>query len=165
MATRFLLPALGTAQLQVSGVSKKVGGLPSWSTQADSPATALTVGGWIRSGGKTSGVGMGLFWHIPFSKQQCLLEAMTGNYLVLSLPWPAESGLTIIAELSGRHREPPSVLGGEGEIFGTEDILSWGPADTHWSHVYIPVNSVRYILQVKIKFGINFFNLGWFSSP
>ena len=38
----------GAARLQSWPVSKKVGGLPSWSVQLDSPATALTVGGWIR---------------------------------------------------------------------------------------------------------------------
>ena len=45
----------------VSAVSKRVGGLPSWSVQLDGPGTALTVGGWIRPGGKTSGVGGELF--------------------------------------------------------------------------------------------------------
>ena len=35
-----------------SPVSKKVGGLTSWSVQLDSPATALTVGGWIRPWGQ-----------------------------------------------------------------------------------------------------------------
>ena len=43
---------LGIAQLQASPVSKKVGGLSSWSVQLDFPGTALTVGGWIRSGGQ-----------------------------------------------------------------------------------------------------------------
>ena len=33
-------------------VSKKVGGLPSWSVQLGSPGTALTVGGWLRPGGQ-----------------------------------------------------------------------------------------------------------------
>ena len=44
-------------------VSKKVGGLPSWSILLDSPGNALTLGGWIRLGVrvKTSGVGRGLF--------------------------------------------------------------------------------------------------------
>ena len=54
------LAAPGAALLQVSAVSKKVGGLPSWSVQQDSPGTALTVGGWIRPGIKTSGVGRGI---------------------------------------------------------------------------------------------------------
>ena len=39
--------APGAARLQASPVSKKVGGLPSWSVQLNSPGTALTVGGWI----------------------------------------------------------------------------------------------------------------------
>ena len=43
---------LGIARLQASLVYKKVGGLPSWSAQLNSPGTALTVGGWIRSGGQ-----------------------------------------------------------------------------------------------------------------
>ena len=64
---------------------KKVGGLPSWSIQLDSPGTALTVGGWIRPRGKTSGIRRGLFSHNPFSKKQCSLEASTGMYLVLTL--------------------------------------------------------------------------------
>ena len=34
------------------------------------------------------------------------------------------------------------VLGVESQGLGTKDILSIGPVDTHWSHVYI--NSVRY---------------------
>ena len=42
-------------------VTKKIGGVPSWSVQLDSPGTALTVGGWIRPGVKTSGVMRGLF--------------------------------------------------------------------------------------------------------
>ena len=39
-------------------------------------------------GAKISGVGRGLFWHNPFSKQQCSLETLTGKYLVLNLPQP-----------------------------------------------------------------------------
>ena len=48
--------------------------------------------------------------------------------------------LLIIAELSGRHRQSPIVLGGEDQSLGTKDTLSIGP---HWSHVFI--NSVRFI--------------------
>ena len=44
------LAALGAAWLQASAVFKKVGGLPSWSVQQDSPETAPTVGEWIRPG-------------------------------------------------------------------------------------------------------------------
>ena len=40
----------GTAPLQASPVSKRVGGLLSRSVQLDSPGTALTVVGWIRPG-------------------------------------------------------------------------------------------------------------------
>ena len=54
-------PAPGTAQLQASPVTKKVRSLVSWLVQLDSPGTALTVGEWIRPGGKTSGIGRGLF--------------------------------------------------------------------------------------------------------
>ena len=49
------------ARLQASAVSKKVGALPSWPVQLDSPGTALTVGVWIKPGGKINGVGRGLF--------------------------------------------------------------------------------------------------------
>ena len=42
----------GTARLQASPMSTKVGGLTSWSVQLDSPGTALTVGGWIRPWGQ-----------------------------------------------------------------------------------------------------------------
>ena len=42
-----------------------------------------------------------------------------------------------IAELSGRCRQSPIVLGGEGQSLGTKDALSIGPFDTHWSHVFI----------------------------
>ena len=38
--------ATGASRLHASAMSK-VGGLPSWSVQRDSPGTALTVGGWI----------------------------------------------------------------------------------------------------------------------
>ena len=51
----------GATRLQASAVSKKVGGLTSWSVELDSPGTALTVGGWIRPGRQTSGVGRWLF--------------------------------------------------------------------------------------------------------
>ena len=37
----------------------------------------------------------------------------------------------LIAELSGRRRKSPSVLGGEGQSLGTQDILSIAPVDTH----------------------------------
>ena len=51
--------------------------------------------------------------------------------------------IMIIAELSGRCRQSPIVLGGEGQSLGTKDALSIGPLDTHWSHVFI--NPVRCI--------------------
>ena len=47
MAIRFS-PAGEAGLLQASAVSKKVGGLPSWSVQLDSTGAALTVGGCIR---------------------------------------------------------------------------------------------------------------------
>ena len=53
--------ASDAARLQASAVSKKVGGLTSWPVQLDSPGTALTVGVWIRPGGKINGVGRGIF--------------------------------------------------------------------------------------------------------
>ena len=37
----------------------------------------------------------------------------------------------IIAKLSGRCRQSPIVLGGEGQSLGTKDALSIGRADTH----------------------------------
>ena len=40
------------AWLQARPVSKKVGRLPSWWVQLNSPGTALTVGEWIRPGGQ-----------------------------------------------------------------------------------------------------------------
>ena len=36
----------------------------------------------------------------------------------------------IIAELSGRRRQSPIVLGGEGQSLGTKDVLNIGPVDT-----------------------------------
>ena len=51
--------------------------------------------------------------------------------------------IMIIAELSGRCRQSPIVLGGEGQSLGTKDALSIGPVDTHLNHVFI--NSVRHI--------------------
>ena len=53
--------------------------------------------------------------------------------------------IMIIAELSGRCRQSPIALGGEGQSFGTKDTLSIGPLDTHWSHVFI--NLDRYIFR------------------
>jgi len=43
----------------------------------------------------------------------------------------------IIAELSGRWRQSPIVLDGEGQSLGTKDTLSIGPLDTQWRHVFI----------------------------
>ena len=39
--------------------------------------------------------------------------------------------LLIIAELSGRHKQSPIVLGGEDQSLGIKDTLSIGPVDTH----------------------------------
>ena len=52
----------------------------------------------------------------------------------------------IIAELNGRRRQSPIVLGGEGQSLGTKERLSIGPLDTHSSRVLI--NSVTYICLV-----------------
>ena len=52
----------------------------------------------------------------------------------------------IIAELSGRCRQSPIVLGGEGQSLGTKDTLSIGSLDTHRSHVFI--NPDGYIYHV-----------------
>ena len=71
----------------------RVEDLASWLAQLDSPGTALTVDGWIRPGGQKYGLGRGLFSHNPFSEKQCSVEALTGKYLVLTLPQPTESGL------------------------------------------------------------------------
>ena len=49
--------------------------------------------------------------------------------------------IIIIAELIGRYRQSPIVLGGEGQSLGAKDALSIGPLDTHSSHVFI--NPVR----------------------
>ena len=57
---------------------------------------------------------------LPSSKQQCSVEALTGRYLVL-----------IIAELGGRSRQSPIVLGREGQSLGTKDALSIRPVNTH----------------------------------
>ena len=40
-------------------------------------------------------------------------------------------GIMIIAELSGRSRQSPIVLGGEGQSLGTKEALSIRPVDTH----------------------------------
>ena len=52
--------------------------------------------------------------------------------------------IMIIAELSGRWRQSPIVLGEEGQSLGTKDTLSIGPLDTQWSHICI--NPVRCML-------------------
>ena len=49
--------------------------------------------------------------------------------------------IIIIAELSGRCKQSPIALGGEGQGLGAKDALSIGPLDTHSSHVFI--NAVR----------------------
>ena len=51
VATRF---SPGAGRSPAPGLSgfQKVGGLPSWSVQLDSPGIALTVGGRIRPGGQ-----------------------------------------------------------------------------------------------------------------
>ena len=86
-------------------------------------------------GVKTSGVGRGLFWQNPFSKQQCSVEALTGKYLVVNLPSCIRPLLRmlimIIVELIGRRRQSPILLGREGQSLGTKDTLNIGPVDTH----------------------------------
>ena len=140
------------ARFQASEVSKNPRGLPSWSVhiQLDSPETALTMGTWIRPGGKTSGVGRGLFWHSPFSKRQRSVQALNGKYLDRSYfalaSWIRpllRKIIMITADLRGRCRQSPIVLGGEGQSLGTKDILSVGTVDTRWSHV--DINSVRVV--------------------
>ena len=60
------------------------------------------------------------------------IEALTGKHLVFTLPRPLLTIIImIIVELTGRRRQIPSVLAGEGEIFSTKDILSCGSVDTH----------------------------------
>ena len=79
--------ASGAAQLQASVVPKNVWGLPSWLVQVNSPGTALTLGGWIRPGGQNECGREGAILAQPLHcKEQCLLEALTGKYLVLTLP-------------------------------------------------------------------------------
>ena len=90
--------------------------------------------------GQISGTGKGLFQHNPFNKQQCSLEALTGKYLVLTLPCQ----LNQASAENDNHdscRAQWEEHTGEGQSFGVKDIITWGPVDTHWSHVYI--NSVR----------------------
>ena len=130
--------ALGTAWLQASAVSKIVGGLWSWSAQLDNPGTALTVGGWIRLGAVFT---RGLWWLAstlfllcPSQLKQVSAESDYHDNC------RAHGGGGGCRQLPVVH--VPSVRGGEGESLGTKDILSWGPSDTHWSHVYI--NSVIY---------------------
>ena len=53
----------------------------------------------------------------------------------------------IIVELSGRRRQSPIVLGGEGKSLATKDSLSVGSVDTQRSHAFI--NSVRNGIHVK----------------
>ena len=52
-ATNFVIDRSKVGLSPAPGQSggQKVGGLPSWSVQLDSPGVALTVGGWIRPGG------------------------------------------------------------------------------------------------------------------
>ena len=64
--------------------------------------------------------------------------------------------IMIIAELSGRCRQSPIVLGGEGQSLGTKDTLSIGPLDTHWSHVFINPDIYSYIYFTNISEGTAF---------
>ena len=115
--------------------------------------SALTLGGWIRPGGKTSGIGRGLFWHNPFTVRSSVYFRGFDWQVPCSYSAPARPLLRIIimiiVEFSGRHRQSPSVLGGEGQSLGTctKDIVSWGLVDTHWSHVYL--SSVRYTVPCR----------------
>ena len=117
--------------------------------------SALTLGGWIRPGGKTSGIGRGLFWHNPYTVRSSVYYRGFDWQVPCSYSAPARPLLRIIimiiAEFSGRHRQSPSVLGGEGQSLGTctKDIVSWGLVDTHWSHVYL--SSVRYTVPCRTK--------------
>ena len=54
-------------------------------------------------------------------EKACSLQNVTSLLLLL----------LIIAELRGRHRQSPIVLGGEDQSLGIKDTLSIGPVDTH----------------------------------
>ena len=118
--------APGTACLQASVVSKNWGSLPFWSAQVE---ISLTVGGWSRLWGNNDGVGRGLFWHNPYSKEQCyLLEALTGKYLhypfaqVNSIRPLLIIMIMIITKLKGTSKSIQCVAWG-GWILGTKDLL------------------------------------------
>ena len=71
--------------------------------------------------------------------------------------------IMIIAELSGRCRQSPIVLGGEGQSLGTKDTLSIGPLETHWSHVFInPVSYIYIYIYIRaycISFCLHFWEV------
>ena len=56
----------------------------------------------------------------------------------------------IIAELRGRCRQLPGVLGGEGEILGTKDILSWSRTCGHSLKPCLHKFSQIYMYSVSI---------------
>ena len=62
-----------------------------------------------------------------FSKFICLLIKFLLLFLLLLLLLL----LLLIAELSGKHRQSPIVLGGEDQSLGTKDTHSIGSGDTH----------------------------------
>ena len=82
--------ASGAAWLQASVVPKNVWGLPSWLVQMNSPGTQCLNTGWVdQAWGQNKWDREGAILAQPLHcKEQCLLEALTGKYLVLTLPQP-----------------------------------------------------------------------------
>ena len=80
--------------LQASPVSKKSRGLDVLVGTAGQPRDCSNSG-WVDEawGSKLVGQGGGCFDTTPSVKQQCSVEALTGSYLGLNVPQPAESGL------------------------------------------------------------------------
>ena len=73
--------------------------------------------------------------------------------------------IMIIAELSGRCRQSPIVLGGEGQSLGTKDTFSIRPLHTQWSHVFInPVSDIYKLFLFFRKKSILYFFLSTFPG-
>ena len=118
--------ASGAARLQASVVPKNVWGLLSWLVQMNSPGTQCLNTGWVDQawGAKQVGWGGGSFDTTP---SRAVFTRGFDWQVPCSYSAPARPLLRIIimiiAEFSGRHRQSPSVLGGEGQSLG-KDIVS-----------------------------------------
>ena len=85
--------------------------------------------------GNNGGVGRGLFWHNPYSKEQCyLLEALTCKYLHHS----SSLCTSQLNQASADNNDHDNYKAhGDECCVGRVNSLYQRPAETEWSHFYI----------------------------